>query len=132
MEGQIDEIRSTLKAYARAPGQVVNFSKSSLMVSGAIWDEHKRGLAARLGVRLVTFHDHYLGLLALVGRSRSALFHNIRDHFWGRINGWNGEKRTHWVARQKLRCLLSEGGLGFRDLKAFNLTRFTMESGLEG
>ncbi|KAL0461310.1 UNVERIFIED_CONTAM: putative mitochondrial protein [Sesamum latifolium] len=149
LEGQLDEIQNILEMYARALGQVVNFLKSSMVVSGAIWEEHKRMLGARLGVRLVTSHDRYLGLPAVAGRSRSVLFHNIRDRFWERINGWNGkllsqagkenllkdlesamrdfwwhnqgEKRTHWVAWRKLCRPLSQGGLGFRDLKAFNV-----------
>ncbi|KAL0312842.1 UNVERIFIED_CONTAM: hypothetical protein Sradi_5683500 [Sesamum radiatum] len=89
MEDQLDEVQNILEAYTRASRQVVNLSKSSMVVSGAIWDEHKRRLADRLGVRLVTSHDRYLGLLAMAGRSRSVLFHNIRDRFCGRINGWN-------------------------------------------
>ncbi|KAL0451460.1 UNVERIFIED_CONTAM: hypothetical protein Slati_1124100 [Sesamum latifolium] len=84
-DAQIDEIKRILDLYAKALGQEVNFSKSSVVVSGGLQGETKRRLAARLGMRLVNNHDRYLGLPVVAGRSRSALFHNIRDRFWGRI-----------------------------------------------
>ncbi|KAL0455645.1 UNVERIFIED_CONTAM: putative mitochondrial protein [Sesamum latifolium] len=73
-EEQIDEIRRILAMYERVSGQMV---------------EMKRWLASRLGVRMVDSHDSYLGLPAIAGRSRRALFQNIRDRFWTRISGWN-------------------------------------------
>ncbi|KAL0457688.1 UNVERIFIED_CONTAM: hypothetical protein Slati_0396000 [Sesamum latifolium] len=36
-------------------------------------------------------HDRYLGLPAVAGWSRKALFHNIRHSFWDRISGWNSK-----------------------------------------
>ncbi|KAL0409763.1 UNVERIFIED_CONTAM: putative mitochondrial protein [Sesamum radiatum] len=168
---QLDGIRSILRLYSEASGQEVNLSKSSIVISGAVRDEEKRRLASRLGVRLVEAHDRYLGLPAIAGRSRRALFHNIRDRFWGRINGWNskllsqagkgvliksvlqslptyamscfnlpanllqdmekmmrdfwwhsrGDRRVHWVAWGKMCRPIVKGGMGFRDLNAFNI-----------
>ncbi|KAL0458863.1 UNVERIFIED_CONTAM: hypothetical protein Slati_0513500 [Sesamum latifolium] len=62
-----------------------------MVVSGAIGEQTKRVLAERLGVRLMSSHDCYLGLPAVAGRSRIALFQNIDDCFWSRINGWNNK-----------------------------------------
>ncbi|KAL0451591.1 UNVERIFIED_CONTAM: putative mitochondrial protein, partial [Sesamum latifolium] len=91
VERQMEEIRSIFALHANASGQEVNFSKSGMVISGTIRDKEKRRLASWLGVRLVGAHDQYLGLPAVAGRSRRALFHNIRDRFWGRINGWNSK-----------------------------------------
>ncbi|KAL0416341.1 UNVERIFIED_CONTAM: putative mitochondrial protein [Sesamum latifolium] len=126
---QVGTIRSILDLYARASGQEVNFSKSCMSISGTISQEEERRLAGRLGVRLVVSHDRYLGLPAVAGRSRKALFQNIRDYFFTRINGWNSKllsqaeaiKRVHWVAWRKMCRPIVEGGMGFRVLKAFNI-----------
>ena len=42
----------------------------------------------------------------------------IRRFWWGQRNL---EKKIHWVSWEKLCCSKFKGGLGFRDLKAFNL-----------
>ncbi|KAL0433613.1 UNVERIFIED_CONTAM: hypothetical protein Slati_2695600 [Sesamum latifolium] len=34
-------------------------------------------------------HDRYLGLPVVAGRSKWALFQNIRDRSWDRISGWS-------------------------------------------
>ncbi|KAL0453719.1 UNVERIFIED_CONTAM: putative mitochondrial protein [Sesamum latifolium] len=88
---QIGPIRSILDIYAKASGQEVNFSKSSMVISGAVQQEEKRRLARLLGVQLVVSHDRYLGLPAAAGKSRKALFQNIRDRLFTRINGWNSK-----------------------------------------
>ncbi|KAL0449729.1 UNVERIFIED_CONTAM: hypothetical protein Slati_1529300 [Sesamum latifolium] len=56
-DSQMEGIRSILELYAKASGQEVNFSKSSMVISGTIRDEAKRWLANQLGVRLVGAHD---------------------------------------------------------------------------
>ncbi|KAL0337674.1 UNVERIFIED_CONTAM: hypothetical protein Scaly_2042500 [Sesamum calycinum] len=60
---QIEEIQRILTIYERASGQVVNFAKSNMIISGRIGEEEKQCLANRLGVRVASAHDRYLGLL---------------------------------------------------------------------
>lgn len=46
------------------------------------------------------------------------LNHLIFAFWW---NGMDGEKKIHWTSLEKLCALKCEGGLGFRNLYAFNL-----------
>ncbi|KAL0357982.1 UNVERIFIED_CONTAM: putative mitochondrial protein [Sesamum calycinum] len=48
---KIEEIQRILTIYERASRQVVNFSKSNMVISGRIGEEEKQRLANRLGVR---------------------------------------------------------------------------------
>ncbi|KAL0302936.1 UNVERIFIED_CONTAM: hypothetical protein Sradi_6161700 [Sesamum radiatum] len=75
--GQLEEIRRILDGYARASGQVVNFSKSSMVVSGRVRHEVKQQLAAVLGVCLAVSHEKYLGLPVVGGRSRGEMFRGL-------------------------------------------------------
>ncbi|KAL0444326.1 UNVERIFIED_CONTAM: putative mitochondrial protein [Sesamum latifolium] len=168
---QIGAIRNILDRYATASGQEVNFSKSSMVIRGAIQQEEKLRLARQLGVRLEMARDRYLGLPVVSGKSRKVLFQNIRDRFFTRINGWNGkllsqarkggliksvlqslptyamscfrlpdyllqdmekmmrdfwwhsrgDKRVHWVAWRRMCRSVGEGGMEFRNLRAFNI-----------
>ncbi|KAL0316498.1 UNVERIFIED_CONTAM: hypothetical protein Sradi_5528000 [Sesamum radiatum] len=86
---QIEEIQRILTIYERASGQVVNFAKSNMIISGRIGEEEKQCLANRLGVQVASAHDRYLGLPTVAGRSRHTVFHNILDRIWIRIAGWN-------------------------------------------
>ncbi|KAL0336264.1 UNVERIFIED_CONTAM: putative mitochondrial protein [Sesamum radiatum] len=112
---KIEEIQHILTIYERASRQVVNFSKSNMVMSGRIGEEEKQRLANRLGVRVASAHDRYLGLPAVAGRSRHALFHNIQDRMWTRIA--DGIVAGKGVLIKPTRM----GGLGFRSLKNFNL-----------
>ncbi|KAL0413234.1 UNVERIFIED_CONTAM: hypothetical protein Sradi_1525100 [Sesamum radiatum] len=60
-----------------------------MMVSGRLAEERKRELADVLGISLVRVFDKYLGLPVVGRRSRGALFRNVRDRVWERVNGWN-------------------------------------------
>ncbi|KAL0438810.1 UNVERIFIED_CONTAM: hypothetical protein Slati_2364000 [Sesamum latifolium] len=90
-ETQIGEIQRILNGYEKASGQVINFQKSSMVIGGRMSELRKVQLAAILGVRVVPFHERYLGLPATSGRSRGALFQGIKDRIWDRISGWNSK-----------------------------------------
>ncbi|KAL0386175.1 UNVERIFIED_CONTAM: putative mitochondrial protein [Sesamum radiatum] len=88
---QIGEMRWILQVYARISGQEINFQKSTMVISGGVLLAVKHLLGAILRVRVVPRHDKYLGLPAVGGRSRVALFQNIRDRMWNRIEGWHSK-----------------------------------------
>lgn len=131
----------------------------------------KTQVASILGVQVVESHDKYLGMPAVVGKSKKQIFSALRDRIWKRINGWgertlssagkealiktvlqsiptyimscfslpsylvvsiesairafwwgNGSnKKLAWVSWSKMCQPKNKGGLGFRDLRTFNL-----------
>ncbi|KAL0448798.1 UNVERIFIED_CONTAM: putative mitochondrial protein [Sesamum latifolium] len=117
------------EVYAKASGQIINFQKSSMMVSGCVREGRKQELASILGVTLVSRLDRYLDLPAVGGRSRGALFKYVKDGVWDWLESiaadfWlhnRGNRRIHQVSWYKLCHDLTKRGLGFRCLKEFNL-----------
>ncbi|KAL0446241.1 UNVERIFIED_CONTAM: hypothetical protein Slati_1752000 [Sesamum latifolium] len=110
-ERQLEEIRRILEGYGRASGQLINFHKSCMVVSGRLDVDEKHLLAAVLGVRLVQNHDKYLGLPS-VG-APGILIEEAADFWWG------GEAGS-LVSMEETLLVFKRGGLGFRDLREFN------------
>ncbi|KAL0320265.1 UNVERIFIED_CONTAM: putative mitochondrial protein [Sesamum radiatum] len=169
IESEASSIQYVLNVYGKASGQEVNLHKSTVVFSKNVSKEVRDSLTNKLGIRWEERHDKYLGLPAVVGKSRKEVFSNIRDKIWNKIQGWNerflsqagkeilikavvqaipayamgcfrlpvtlvndiqcmisdfwwhnrGSRKIHWVAWHRL-CIRKEGGMGFRDLKAFN------------
>ncbi|KAL0458975.1 UNVERIFIED_CONTAM: putative mitochondrial protein [Sesamum latifolium] len=86
---QIGEVRRILRVYARASRQEINLQKSTMVISGGVPIAVKHLLEVVLRVTVGPRHDKYLGLPAVGGRSREALFKSIRDRMWNRIGEWN-------------------------------------------
>ncbi|KAL0410924.1 UNVERIFIED_CONTAM: hypothetical protein Slati_3682100 [Sesamum latifolium] len=73
-----------LKEFEEASGLVVNLDKSLVAFSRNTPDQ----LLSILGVRVVEQHEKYLGLPALVGRSKREIFQNLKDRIWKRLQSW--------------------------------------------
>jgi hypothetical protein len=50
--------------------------------------EEKERIVEITGIPVTQQYDTYLGLLALVGRSRIAAFKSIKDRVWRRLKDW--------------------------------------------
>ncbi|XP_019191056.1 PREDICTED: uncharacterized protein LOC109185569 [Ipomoea nil] len=135
-------IKCCLSEYEKMSGQVVNYHKSSICYSKNTRDETREEVANILGVVQTQNFGKYLGLPSFVGRNRKAAFSYIEDKIRQRISSWNkkllsqaGKERTmnrywwrskndqgiHWKAWDKLCIPKKYGGLGFKELRAFNL-----------
>ncbi|CAL9002074.1 unnamed protein product [Prunus brigantina] len=108
--GDCGTIKEALSWYEWVSGQQVNLQKSAICFSKNVQHHDQLVLAASLGVSCVEHYDKYLGLPMVVGRNK--------DFWW---NGNNGDRKIHWLAWDKLCQPKDLGGLGFRDLYAFNL-----------
>ena len=53
------------------------------------------------GVQSTRSRDKYLGLPALVGRSRVRAFQNLKERIWSRVNGWK-EKFLSYAGKEIL------------------------------
>ncbi|XP_021815358.1 uncharacterized protein LOC110757915 [Prunus avium] len=103
-------IKEALYWYEWVSGQQVNLQKSAICFSKNVKRQDQLDLAASLDVSCADHYDKYLGLPMIVGRNK--------DFWW---NGNSGDRKIHWLAWDKLCQPKDLGGLGFRDLYAFNL-----------
>ncbi|KAL0404652.1 UNVERIFIED_CONTAM: putative mitochondrial protein [Sesamum radiatum] len=81
-------IRCILGVLEATSGLKVNFEKSSIIFSKHTPIADREGLARILGVRMEAKHDKYLGMPAVVGRSKRDLFFNVKDRVWARLQRW--------------------------------------------
>ncbi|KAL0288754.1 UNVERIFIED_CONTAM: putative mitochondrial protein [Sesamum angustifolium] len=81
-------VKNILETYAKASGQMINYNKSSMVLSKNSTDTLKDTLPMLLGLQREDQQERYLGLPSVVGRSKKGVFSYIRDRVWQRIRGW--------------------------------------------
>ncbi|XP_019189974.1 PREDICTED: uncharacterized protein LOC109184427 [Ipomoea nil] len=139
---EAEVVKQCLSVYEEMSGQALNYYKSSICYSKNTRDEDREEVANILGVVQAPNFGKYLGLPSFVGRNRKAVFSYIEDKIRQRIGSWNKKllsqaaiERTmnrywwrskddqgiHWKAWDKLCIPKKYGGLGFKELRAFNL-----------
>jgi hypothetical protein len=68
-----------LQSYEKASGQKLNNDKTSLFFSKNTTREEKKAILAKVAIPATQRYGTYLGLLALVGKSRKSAFKNMID-----------------------------------------------------
>jgi hypothetical protein len=81
-------ILDILDTYERASGQKLNKSKTSVFFSRNTHAETKAYILSLAGVSSTRSYEKYLGLPALIGRSKVSAFSDIKGRIWDRICGW--------------------------------------------
>ena len=71
-----------------ASGQRLNQEKTSIFFSRNMIQECKEEILRILGIHGMQRCDKYLRLLALVGKSRTQAFKNIKDRVWKGLSDW--------------------------------------------
>lgn len=74
-----------LRLYEQASGQHVNFDKSAICFSPNTDPIMKHLISSFLGVKIVDYHEKYLGLPTLARRNRSQMFSHVREMLWKKI-----------------------------------------------
>ncbi|XP_059452771.1 uncharacterized protein LOC132183336 [Corylus avellana] len=69
-------------------GQQLNKDKTSIFFSHNTSPEIKQTILVLMGIPKTRRYDKYLGLPALVGKSRSQAFKSIKDRVWKRMQDW--------------------------------------------
>ncbi|XP_019159672.1 PREDICTED: uncharacterized protein LOC109156273 [Ipomoea nil] len=136
---EAEVIKHCLSVYEEMSGQAVNYHKSSICYSKNTRDDDREEVANILGVVQAPNFGKYLGLPSFVGRNRKAAFSYIEDKFRQRMGhgtrSYYRRQRTmnrywwrskddqgiHWKVWDKLCIPKKYGGLGFKELRAFNL-----------
>jgi hypothetical protein len=71
-----------LETYEKASGQHLNMEKTSLFFSINTPEAIKQEIIALSGIPSTQRYDHYLGLPAIIGRSKTKAFASIKDRVW--------------------------------------------------
>ncbi|KAK3211638.1 hypothetical protein Dsin_016344 [Dipteronia sinensis] len=99
----LEALKSLLKVYAMASGQVINFNKSAICISPSFSVSNSERLSSVVGIKLVECQENYMGLPCFTGRNKRKLFATIVDRVWDKIKGSKDDR-----------------GLGFHDLETVN------------
>ncbi|XP_024200181.1 uncharacterized protein LOC112203446 [Rosa chinensis] len=85
------ELQDVFETYGTASGQLINFSKSSVVFSKNVTVEMQEEVSDFLGVEVVALHKKYLGLPTYVGRKKTSTFQYIKDRLAKKLAGWQGK-----------------------------------------
>jgi hypothetical protein len=84
-----ERMSQLLECYERASGQQLNKEKTSFFFSRNTSQKACDCIFCLSDVPSTRRYDKYLGLLALVGKSRMREFKSIKDKVWKRLHDWN-------------------------------------------
>jgi ribonuclease HI len=87
-EGELKYIQDTLALYEKASGQKLNQEKTSIFFSRNTTAHVREYLSRLIGVPPTQKYETYLGLPALVGRSRIRSFEGLKGKIWDKMYGW--------------------------------------------
>lgn len=76
---EADMVAKCLRAYSKLTGQEINYGKFGLCLSPNVEEQMKQSLASTLNVRLVGFHDRYLGLPAVFPGRKAISLKYVKD-----------------------------------------------------
>jgi hypothetical protein len=85
---QWEALTRLLRIYEEASGQRLNNNKTAMYFSRNTSEMDKNGIAEASGIPVSQCYDSYLGLPAMVGKSRTAAFRGIIDKVWKRLQDW--------------------------------------------
>ncbi|KAH9782560.1 reverse transcriptase domain-containing protein [Citrus sinensis] len=79
-------LKKILDCYSAASGQIFNFEKSSLFLSGNVQHDRATAIGQIFHLNIVSRHEKYLGLPAMIGRKRSNFFNDIKLKVFNKIS----------------------------------------------
>jgi hypothetical protein len=87
-QDQWNRLSALLNAYEKASGQQLNKEKTGIFFSRNTDPDSRQKILRVAGIPSTQRYDTYLGLPALIGKSKSAAFQNIKDRVWKRLQDW--------------------------------------------
>jgi hypothetical protein len=81
-------IQQILKTYERASGQKINREKTSIFFSRNTKQEAQALILDAVSASATGSYERYLGLPALIGRSKTEAFSEIKSKIWDRFIRW--------------------------------------------
>ncbi|XP_042944508.1 uncharacterized protein LOC122278379 [Carya illinoinensis] len=89
--GEWSSTQALLNLYEEASGQKLNKTKTSIFFSSSTKPAAREYILKLAGTRASSSYEKYLGLPALIGRSKNAAFKGITDRIRGRISNWKNK-----------------------------------------
>jgi hypothetical protein len=80
-----------LEIYENASGQKINMEKTSIFFSRSTSQDKRMEISQLSGSCAIQQYDKYLGLLTLVGKSRTQAFKSIKDKVWNCLHNWKNK-----------------------------------------
>ncbi|XP_042968987.1 uncharacterized protein LOC122301658 [Carya illinoinensis] len=77
-----------LKVYEKAYGQMLNKEKIAIHFSRNTPMEVMDNILSISSIKSKGSFERYLGLLAVIGRSKASTFHSLLDRIWSRVKKW--------------------------------------------
>ena len=113
----MEQNAETLETYEKASGQQLNKEKMLLFFSKNSKVEARAHILSTACLSSTESYENYLGLPALIGRSRVRSFKHIQGRIWDPINCWNERFLTH-AGTKVLSKLVIQAILTYKFLKA--------------
>lgn len=82
------EVLRILKVYEASSGQQLNKQKTSLYFSRNTSGDMQNKIKTMFGVQVIKQHETYLGLLSLIGRSKTNFFAQLKTKVAHKLTGW--------------------------------------------
>ncbi|XP_038695493.1 uncharacterized protein LOC119992773 [Tripterygium wilfordii] len=82
-------VHDILSAYGQISGQLINFDKTSIYFSRHTTSQQRVNMVSLIGAVEAKHYDRYLGLPAVVGRSRREAFLYILDKMRKKVMSWS-------------------------------------------
>ncbi|XP_012086484.1 uncharacterized protein LOC105645487 [Jatropha curcas] len=87
-EGEADVIADFIAGYEWASGQQINLDKSEISFIKSALQVVKELIRNKLRARAIKHQSMYLGLPAVIGRSKKQVFQTIYEHVEKKLKGW--------------------------------------------
>lgn len=84
-------LKAAIYCYAAASGQIFNYDKSLMIVSGDISASQMDIIKNIFQLHAVLRHEKYLGLSSMVGRKKISFFNDIKINVINKISKWNNK-----------------------------------------
>lgn len=97
---EADEVLRILDKYVAASGQIINLDKSTMTFSRGTLAAERVEIQQLMGIQVVDQFEKYLGMPAVVGRSKKKVFGFLKDRIWDRIHWWS--ERDFSLARREV------------------------------
>ncbi|KAL6219802.1 hypothetical protein ACLB2K_007561 [Fragaria x ananassa] len=80
-------LKEILSIYEAASGQKFHYGKSAFSFNPSTCEEEKILLSNEMGMKLVAYHEKYLGLSTVLGRDKGKILRKVRERVKNRVEG---------------------------------------------